>query len=93
MPGLSGNDENPYGDLRCTLPARPDTVPGRVRITITGDVAKVVIEGLPVAVMREVLVSCAGIHFARFTTQTSLGRPPSQGRFTELAHAAVRSRG
>ncbi|WP_432158582.1 hypothetical protein [Streptomyces sp. bgisy153] len=89
--GLLGGDDNPYGILRCSLPALPDSAPGQVRIEVNGDVSKIVIEGLPVTVMREVLVPRAGVYFRPFTVETSLGRAASEGRFTERAHGAPQS--
>ncbi|MFK0143267.1 hypothetical protein [Streptomyces murinus] len=83
---LSGSDDNPYGVLSCTLPSLPETPLGEVRVAISGDVAEVVIKGVPVALMREVLVPRAGIFFSPFTVQSSLGRTPSQGKFSERAH-------
>lgn len=88
--GLLGGADNPYETLRCALPGHAaDTEPGQVRIEVTGDVTKMVIEGLPVTVVREVLVPRAGICFSAFTVETSLGRTASEGRFTEHAHGAV----
>jgi hypothetical protein len=87
--GLRGGGDNPYDSLRCALPALPDTDPGQVRIEVAGDVAKLVIEGLPVTVMREVLVTRAGVYFSPFTVETSLGRTAREGRFTERAHGAT----
>ncbi|WP_217231395.1 hypothetical protein [Streptomyces anulatus] len=87
--GLSGGHDNPYGALSCTLPSLPDTAPGEVRIAVTGDGAEVVIRGMPLAPMREVLVHSAGICFAPFTAETSLGRTPSRGKFSTRAHGAA----
>lgn len=90
LPALSllGEDDNPYRTLGCPLPSHPDTEPGGVRIEVTGDIVSLVINGLPVTVMREVLVPRAGICFSPFTVQTSLGRAASEGRFTARVHGA-----
>lgn len=87
--GLRGGDDNPYSTLGCALPALPDTEPGHVRIDVAGDIATVAIAGVPVTVMREVLVNRAGVYFSPFTVQTSLGRSVREGRFTERAHGAT----
>ncbi|MFJ3182602.1 hypothetical protein ACIPJN_30010 [Streptomyces sp. NPDC086796] len=86
--GLSGGDNNPYGALRCTLPSLPDAVPGEVRVAVTGEAAEVVVKGVPVTVMPQVLVTSAGVYFSPFTVETSLGRAPSRGKFSERAHGA-----
>ncbi|MEO3976986.1 hypothetical protein [Streptomyces sp. CAU 1734] len=86
--GLSGGEDNPYGVLRCTLPAGPDAVTSEVRVAVTGEGADLVIKGVPVAVMRQVLVTNASIFFSPFTAETSLGRTLRWGRLSRRAHGA-----
>lgn len=87
--GLRGGEENPYGVLGCTLPPTLGTDQSDIRIEIVGDAAKVKMSGLPIEVMREVLVPRAGLYFSPFTAETSLRRTTTEGQFTTRGHGAT----